>query len=136
MPDRGLGLDGHELDEVVDRVERLGRVLDLPDDHGGDLDRVAVGVVYLRERRLQVPDPGRDRYAVGKRVHPLQALVADRALVPAEELNDVRPARRDGGEAAEHEDRGNDEDDARPHQAGPAAIRMVAGLPERDDRGG
>jgi hypothetical protein len=56
----------------------IGVVADLPDDHGGDLDRVAVGVVDLGLRRLLVADPGRDLDPVGERVHPLQAGLADR----------------------------------------------------------
>ena len=60
VPDGGLGLDRDELREVVDRVDGAGGVLDLPDDDGGDLDRVAVGVVDLGLRRLLVADPGRD----------------------------------------------------------------------------
>jgi hypothetical protein len=47
VPDGGLGLGGDELREVIDRVDGTGGVADLPDDHGGDLDRVAVGVVDL-----------------------------------------------------------------------------------------
>jgi len=47
VPDGGLGLDGDELGEVVDGVDGAGGVAYLPDDHGGDLDRVAVGVVDL-----------------------------------------------------------------------------------------
>src|SRR4029450_9743428 len=58
VPDGGFGLDGDELREVVDRVERLGGVLNLPDDHCGDLDRVAVGVIDLGHRGLLVADPG------------------------------------------------------------------------------
>jgi hypothetical protein len=44
LPDGGLGLDRDE-GVVVDGVGGGGGVADLPDDDGGDLDRVAVGVV-------------------------------------------------------------------------------------------
>src|ERR1035441_9507067 len=69
----GLGRDGDERREVIDGIQGTGRIPDLPDDHGGDLDRVAVGVVDLGLRRFLVADPGGDRDAPGERVHPLQA---------------------------------------------------------------
>src|SRR5262249_56715143 len=86
VPDGGLGLDGDELGVIVDGVGGAGGVGDLPDDHGGDLDRVAVGVVDLGLRRFLVADPGRYRDAAGERVDPLQARRADGASVAAEQL--------------------------------------------------
>jgi hypothetical protein len=32
---------------MADGIDGAGGVADLPDDHGGDLDRVAIGVVDL-----------------------------------------------------------------------------------------
>jgi hypothetical protein len=39
VADGGLGLDRHELGEVIDGVQGAGSVADLPDHHCGDLDR-------------------------------------------------------------------------------------------------
>ena len=93
VPHRGLGLDGHELGVIVDRIGGLGRVGDLPDDDGGDLDRVAVGVVDLGLRRLMVADPGGHPDPAGQRVHPLQPRLAYRAAVLAEQLDRPAPGR-------------------------------------------
>ena len=87
MPHGGLGLDGDELGEVIDRVECHGGVLDLPDDHGRDLDRVAVGIVDLRLCRLLVADPSRHLQPSGEWIDPLQAGVPDRPAVSAEQLD-------------------------------------------------
>ena len=123
MPDGGLGLDGDELGEVVDGVDGVGGVADLPDDHGRDLDRVAVGVVDLGLRRFLVADPGGDLDAFGERVHPLQAGLADRAAVLAEQLDDAGLARHDGGESAQHQGAGDEDKDAQQyHRLRDAAV--------------
>ena len=85
VPQGRLGLDVDEVLVVVDLEQRLGRVGHLPDDDGGDLDRVAVVIVDLELGGLEVADAHGDRAALGERVHPLEALLADRAAVPAEE---------------------------------------------------
>jgi len=104
-------------------AQHIGGVADLPDDYGGDLDRVAVGVVDLRLRRFLVADPGRDRDAIGERVHPLQPGLADRAAVLAEQLDDAGLARRDGGQAAQHQGTGDKAKDAeRYHRLRDAAM--------------
>ena len=51
---RRFGLDVHEALVVVDVVDRLGRIHDLPHDHRGDLDRAAVEVVDLELAALEV----------------------------------------------------------------------------------
>src|SRR6202042_2286306 len=120
------GLDGDELGEVVDGVDGAGGVLDLPDDYGGDLDRVAVGVVDLGLRRLLVADPGRDHDALGERVHPLQPGLADGAAVLAEQLHDTRLAGHDGGEPGQHEGGDDKDENAEPDQrlSGSAALAI------------
>jgi hypothetical protein len=100
---RGLGLDPHETDEVVDGVDGLGGVLDLPDDDGRDLHRVAVGVVDLERRRLVVAYPGGDLAPQGERVDPAQAGGADRPAVPAEQGQDAGLAGGDGRQAEQGE---------------------------------
>ena len=101
VPDRGLGLGRHELDEVVHRVQRQGGVVDLPHDHGRDLDRVAVGVVDLGQRGLVVADPGGYAAPDRERVDPAQAGFPDRAVVAAEQLHDAGLTGDDLEEAAQ-----------------------------------
>jgi hypothetical protein len=112
MPDGCLGLDGDELREVVDGIDGAGGVADLPDDDGGDLDRVAVGVVDLGLCRLLVADPGRDHDPVGERVHPLQGGIADGAAVLAEQLDNARLAGHDGCQPAQREHGGEENKNA------------------------
>ena len=107
VPDRGLGLDRHELDEVVHRVQGLGGVPDLPDDHGRDLDRVAVGVVHLGHRGLVVADPGGYLAPLGERVDKAHPGSPDRAVVLAEQLDHAGLTGLDRGQAAEQQ-RAND----------------------------
>src|SRR5258708_17344566 len=70
VPDCRLGLDSDELSEVVDRIYSLRGVPNLPDDHGRDLDWIAVSVVDLGLGRLEVANPGGNRDAAGKTTHP------------------------------------------------------------------
>ena len=102
MPDRGLGLDGDELRAVLDGVDGPSGVGDLPDHHGGDLDRVAVGVVDLGLRRLLVADPGRDRGARVNGFTQLHARVRT-VPVPAEQLHDPGLAGDDSGQPGQRE---------------------------------
>ncbi len=138
VPDRGLGLGRHELDELVHRVESQRRVVDLPDDHGRDLDRVAVGVVDLGQRRFVVADPGRHPAALRERVDPAQAGFPDRAGVPAEQLDhtgftgdDLEEAalRQDAREQQEHAD------DDQGHGPGAAGRLGQDQQPDRDQLG-
>lgn len=116
VPHGGLGLRGDELQEVVDLEGGLRRVLDAPHDDGGQLDRVAVGVVDLEDGRLVVAYAGRDLGAGRQRVHPAQAVLADRAPVAAEELDDAGLARRHHVQPAHREERGYRDHDAEDDQ--------------------
>ena len=98
VPQGGLALDVDEVVVIVDVEERLGRVDHLPDDDGGDLDRVARQVVDLEALALEVPDPERDGPLGEERVDPAEPRFADRAVVVAEELEDLRLVRIDGEE--------------------------------------
>ena len=100
---------------------------DLPDDHGGDLDRVAVGVVDLGLRRFLVADPGGDRDAAGERVHPLQAGVADGAAVATEQLDDACPPGDDRGETPQREGAGDKDQDAEQAQRPGDTVPLVTG---------
>src|SRR5690606_39296207 len=60
VPDGRLGLGGDELHVVVHLEGGLGGVLHPPHHDGGELDRVAVGVVDLQDGRLVVAYPGGD----------------------------------------------------------------------------
>jgi hypothetical protein len=121
VPDGGLGLDGDELDEVVDLEHGPGGVGDLPDDDGGDLDRVAVGVVDLQHVGLVVADAGRDLAPLGERVDPAQPVGPDRALVAAEELDHAGLAGADRGEPDRDDQPGQEGQDAEDDREGPAA---------------
>ena len=90
VAERRLGLDVDEMLEVVDLEQRLRRIRDLPDDDRGDLDRVAVVVVDLEARRLEVADTHGDLAALGQRVDPVQALLTDGPVVATEQHEDPR----------------------------------------------
>ena len=120
VPQGGLALGVDEGDEVLDAVGGLGAVAHLPHDDGGDLDRVAVGVVDLHGRRLLVADPDRDLAAHRERVHPAQAGGADRAPVAAEELDDPDLAGLDGGEPGQTKRRQRQQANPRPYGRGAA----------------
>src|SRR5690625_4983137 len=118
VPDGGLGLDGHELLEVVDFEHRLCGVPDLPDDDGADLDRVAVEVVDFQRRGLMVADAGGDLILRVERVDEPQPRLPDGADVLPVQLEDDSMSGRHRGAALEEEHRGdeaqhaeNDEDD-------------------------
>ena len=70
---RRLGLHLDVVVVVVHLEDRLGGVDDPPDDDRGDLDRVAVVVVDLEVRALEVADAQRDPLLGVERVGPAQA---------------------------------------------------------------
>ena len=70
---RRLGLHLDVVVVVVHLEHRFGGVDDAPDDDGGDLDRVAVVVVDLQVRALEVADAQRDPLLRVERVRPAQA---------------------------------------------------------------
>ena len=110
VPQRRLGLDLHEVLVVVDLEEGLGRVGDLPDDDGGDLDGIAVAVVDLELGRLEVAHADADPAPPGEGVDPVEPLGADGAGVAAEEDEDAGLVRVDRGQAGEHHEDGHEED--------------------------
>ena len=67
---RRLALHPHVVLVVVHLEHRLGGVDDLPHHDRRDLDRVAVGVVHLELRGLEVPHPERDLLLRDERVDP------------------------------------------------------------------
>lgn len=136
VADRGVGLDGHELGEVVDLEDGLRGVPDLPDHDGGELDRVAVGVVHLEHGGLVVAQPGGDLAAAGEGVHPAQAVLPDGALIAAEELADPGLARGDLGEAEEGDQGGDHDEGAHHDEGGPQPLGTVLrlGRAHRDQR--
>ena len=98
---RGLRLNVHEVLEVVDLENRLERVHHPPDDDGGDLDRIPVGVVDLEMGGLEVPHPERDRLLAEERVRPAQAGVALGAAIGPEQVEDASLIRFDHEKAAQ-----------------------------------
>ena len=113
---RGLALDVHVVRVVLYLEARLGGVHHLPDDHGGDLDRIAVEVVDLQAVGLEVAHAQRDAAAAGERVDPVPTLFLDRADVAAEQQDDARLVRRDdlvAEQVQERADRAQDAEDQR-----------------------
>ena len=113
---RRLGLDPHEIEVVVDGVEGTRGVGNLPDDDGGDLHGIAVGVVDLQVVRLEVPDPNAHVPPVGEGQDPGQAGTTHGADVAAEEphdpglagLHDDERGQDDNGHHDRHDDDGLD----------------------------
>ena len=103
MTQRRLGLHLHEVDIVIDGVDRLRGVGHLPDDDRCDLHRVAVGVVDLQAVGLEVPDPNAQVPAVGQRHDAPQAGAADSADIGPEEPHDLGLAGLHDHQRARHE---------------------------------
>ena len=122
---RRLGLDVHEVLEVVDLEQRLGRVGHPPHDDGGDLDRVAVVVIDLELGGLEVAHPHGDATSFGQRVDPVQALLADRPVVAAEQDECAGFVGVDRREAAEADGREDDPEEQDPE----AEQRQEPGAP-------
>ena len=97
-------LDLDEVLVVVDLEHRFGGVDHAPHDDRGDLDRVALVVVDLELRALEVADAQRDPLLRVERVRPAQARRPDRADVVAEELQHLALVRVDDEQAGEEED--------------------------------
>ena len=72
---RRLALDVDVVLVVVHLEHGFGRVDDPPHDDGGDLDRVAIVVVDLEVRALEVADPQRDLRFCVERIGPAQPRV-------------------------------------------------------------
>src|ERR1700684_1480892 len=88
MPQCRLSLHSNEIEVVIDGEQSPCGVGNLPDDNGGDLHRVAVGVVDLQVVRLEAPDPDAHVPPVGERQDPGQAGTTHGADVAAEETYD------------------------------------------------
>src|SRR6185503_17213498 len=102
VTDGGFGLDLDVVLVAIDLEHRLRRVADAPHHDGGDLDRVAVVVVHLELRALEVPDTLRDLVAWEREgVGPPEPWLVDRANVVAEELEYLRLVRAHDEEPAE-----------------------------------
>jgi hypothetical protein len=134
---RFLGLHLDEVLVVVDLEDRFRGVDDAPDDHGGDLDRVALEVVDLQPRALEIADPKRDTLLRVQRVRPAQARHFGGPDVVAEELEDLAFVRVDDEEPDEEEqvedDRQAERDDA-PGRAVRGRDETVDGEPEHDEQ--
>ena len=114
----GLSLDGDELLEIIDFEQCLSRVLDLPDDHCADFDRIAIEVIDFERRRLVVADARGDLDLRIEGVDEAQSRLAHCADVLAVELQDDSIARSHGRASLEQEHRGNEHD-------GPSTMRMT-----------
>jgi len=72
-------------------------------------------------------DPGGDRDTPGERVHPLQARLADGAVVAPEQLDDACLPGDDRGQAGQREGAGDEDQDAHHDQRHGGAVTLVAG---------
>ena len=133
MAQRSLALRVHVGVVVVHVEERLRRVLHAPHNDVGDLDGIATLVVHLQ--MLAIVRAGAQRHLRGdghvlaafrvdrrasrpgkKGIRPMEALVADRALVVAEQDENARLIRLDGEEAHEQQQRHHAHADDPHHQ--------------------
>jgi hypothetical protein len=87
-PDGRLRLDGHEGLVVLHLEEGLGRVHHPEDHHRGDLNGVAVGVVYFELVRGEVVDPQGDALSRRQGVGEVEARLPHRAHVPPQKHQD------------------------------------------------
>ena len=106
-----LRLEADEVDIVLDVEAGLSCVDDLPVDDGGDLHRVADGVVDLEHVAVEVVDATRHRAAGGERVDPMPPVAADGALVPAEEYEHAGDVGLHQEEPVEHHNGDGDQGD-------------------------
>jgi len=88
LTDGRLALDGDEILVVVDVESGLGRVDDVPDDDGGDLNRIAAGVVDFDLLADQVGDTERHPVLGAERIGPVKTGRPDRAEIAADERED------------------------------------------------
>ena len=137
LADGRLALDGHEVLVAVDVEQGLGRVDDVPDDDGGDLDRVAQGVVDLDRLAVEVEDAQGHLLLDDEGIGPEEARVLGAADVLAEEGEDLGLVRVDEEEAAEGQEDENAPRDGADHarrRAGPVHVGdEVAGAKVEDD---
>ncbi len=111
LADGRLALDGHEVLIALDVEDGLGRIDDVPDDDGGDLDRVAQGVVDLDRLAVEVEDAQGHLLLDDEGIGPEEAGRPGGADVLAEEGEDLGLVGVDEEEAAEgHEDEDASED--------------------------
>jgi hypothetical protein len=115
VADRGLGLHLDVVLVVVDLEHRLRAVVDAPDHHGADLDRVAALVVDLQRRGVEVAAAQRDLALAVERVGPAQAFGAVGTGVLAEQQHDGRLARLQHVQAGEQHGPQHDQADAQGH---------------------
>ncbi len=109
MPDRGLGLDRHELDVVVDLEDRLGGVATCQTTTAAISIGLPSASLTFATGGLVITDPGRDlrRSVIGfTQRRPGARIVPG---VAAEQLHDPRLAGRDRGQPPQQQ-RGRDED--------------------------
>ena len=112
-----LALHLHEVLVVVDVERRLGGVVDVPDHHRGDLDRVAALVVDLEPVAVQVARAQRQLLARVERVGGAQARHAAGAAIGAEELDDRRLVGLQRVQPGQRQHGGDQQHDARREQA-------------------
>ena len=91
-----LALHVDVLLEVVHVERGLGRILDPPDHHGGDLDRVAPLVVDLQLLAVEVPRPQRDPPFHHERIGPMPTALSYRSAISTEEDQDPALVRLQG----------------------------------------
>ena len=101
---RRLALHRDVVLVVVDFEDGFRGLDDPPHDDRGNVDRIAVLVVHLELRALEVPHAQRDLALLVERVGPSQPGDLRGADVVAEQLQDLRFVGRHHEEALEQED--------------------------------
>ncbi len=84
LADGRFALDGDEVLVVIDVELRFGRIDDVPDDDGGDFDRIAAGVVDLDLFADEVGDAEGHPVFGAERIGPVESGRPGRADVPAD----------------------------------------------------
>mmetsp|Transcript_20438 Transcript_20438/g.48719 ORF Transcript_20438/g.48719 Transcript_20438/m.48719 type:complete len:257 (+) Transcript_20438:2483-3253(+) len=130
MADGRFGLHPHIGFVVVHLEQRLGGVAHLPDDDGGDLDRVTALVIDLDDRRVQVAVAQRDALLQRKRVGPAQAGAAVAADVGAEQRDGRGLVGVEHVEAGERQHARDDQRQAEQRRAAQQDQRADAAQPD------
>jgi hypothetical protein len=77
--ERGLTLNVDKRSVVLDIEQGLGGIHDAPDNHGSNLNGIAVGIIYLELRTLEIIDLQRDLLLAGEGIGEPESAFPDGA---------------------------------------------------------